>query len=74
MNWYIKKVSAIYLARSIVLTLSQGDPVKEDTPVKFNYCSTSLVALGIPAHIGLEVNACEDPRDEGAPVYKNSGM
>lgn len=74
MHWYIQKVSAISLARSVMLTLSQGDPVKEDTPVKFDYFMTTLVASGIPADIGLPVSVCEDPGGEGAPIYRVSGM
>lgn len=56
-----------------VLNHVQGESVNEHKPSQYSYYTSKLVSEGPPAHLHCTVYVCVDPRNEGAPIYKDSG-
>ncbi|CAD6584316.1 MAG: hypothetical protein ASARMPREDX12_001622 [Alectoria sarmentosa] len=58
MHWFIKK----------------GNPVKEDEPTEFPLYTTRRVKKGRPQDHTVVILCCTDPKDKGAPVYRDDGV
>ncbi len=72
MTWYIKKVRIGFYGKISYTKIRKGEPVKEDAPAKFPLYMKKLVKEGPPDKLFIEVMVCEDPENNGAPVYRDS--
>ena len=71
MDWYIEKVRIGVCGKSSFTKMRKGEPVKEDVPVQFPLYETRLVSQGPPTELVVEILACEDKKNKGAPVYRD---
>ncbi|CAD6588975.1 MAG: hypothetical protein ASARMPRED_003851 [Alectoria sarmentosa] len=58
MHWFIKK----------------GNRVKEDEPTEFPLYTTRRAKKGRPQDHATVILCCTDPKDKGAPVYRDDGV
>ena len=72
MTWYIKKVRIGICGKSSYTKIRKGEPVKEDAPAKFPLYVNRLVREGPPTQLFIEVMVCEDPENNGSPVYRDN--
>ncbi len=73
MDWYIKKVWC-FIKSSVFDALNhlQGESVNEHKPFQYPYYTSKLVSEGPPSRLHCTVYVCVDPKNEGAPTYKDS--
>ncbi|MCJ1269841.1 hypothetical protein MMC22_009734 [Lobaria immixta] len=57
-HWFIKK----------------GQTVEEDKPFRLGYTKTHWVSYGKPSILTVDIYACADPDNNGAPMYLNSNV
>ena len=74
MRWYIKKVRVGFCGESSLTKIRKGEPVKEEAPVQFPLVAKRSLVEGPPSELFVEIMACEDLENNGAPVYRDSSM
>ena len=78
MDWFIEKVP--FRKGQVILgyldradTGKQGNPVKENDPVRLNYQRKRLVSSGPFTTISTVIYCSSDPQSSGAPKYVEDG-
>lgn len=73
MDWFIRKVATITLLKlDLIADICKGQTVEEDKPFRLPYTKTHWVSHGKPSIITVNIYACADPDNNGAPMYLNS--
>lgn len=73
MDWFIKKVAKIKLLKlDLLADICKGQTVEEHKPFRLSYANSHWVSDGKPSAITVNIYACADPDNNGAPMYLNS--
>ena len=71
MNWFVKKVIYVLAHYRLWLSTTKGDMVKERKPMKMDLIDNPPVSKGHPRSLSVQLLGCRDPKDLGAPDYKD---